>query len=117
MRVAADARNPWHPQRRSFRPIAQGSGFVHCGRGEHLDNDALLAALKTGQLSSVMLDVTDPEPLPKAHPFGVHPGVILTPHVATETNFEEGAVFCAQAIQAHLKGAAIAGLVSKDHRY
>ena len=82
-----------------------------------MDNDALLAALQTGQLSSVMLDVTDPEPLPEAHPFWVHPEVILTPHVATKTNFEEGAVFCAQAIQAHLTGAAIAGLVSKDHRY
>ena len=64
-----------------------------------------------------MLDVTDPKPLPEAHPFGVHPGVILTRHVATETNFEEGAVFCAQAIQAHLTGVAIAGLARTDHRY
>ena len=100
-----------------FSRLPKGAGLVHCGRGEHLDSDALLTALQTGQISSALLDVTKPEPLPETHPLWLHPGVILTPHVATETNFEEGAVFCAQAIQAHLKGAAIAGLVSKDHRY
>jgi glyoxylate/hydroxypyruvate reductase A len=50
-------------------------------------------------------------------PFWSHPGVILTPHVASETDFEEGAAFCAQAIQAHLKGADIPGLVGKEQRY
>ncbi len=43
--------------------------------------------------------------------------MILTPHVASETDFEEGATFCAQAIQAHLKGADIPGLVNKEKRH
>lgn len=100
-----------------FAQLPRGAGLVHCGRGEHLVKDALLAALQMGQISSAMLDVTDPELLPANHPFWSHPGVILTPHVASETDFEEGAAFCAQAIQAHLKGADIPGLVDKEQRY
>lgn len=100
-----------------FAQLPKGAALVHCGRGEHLDSDALLAALQSGQVSSAMLDVTNPEPLPKTHPFWAHPSVILTPHVASETDFEEGAVFCVQAIQAQLSRAAVPGLVSKVQRY
>ncbi len=100
-----------------FAQLPKGAGLVHCGRGEHLESDALLAALQSGQISSAMLDVTNPEPLPKTHPFWAHPSVILTPHVASETDFEEGVEFCVQAIQAHLSGSAVPGLVSKIQRY
>lgn len=100
-----------------FRHLPKGAGLVHCGRGEHLDPGALLNALQTGQLGSVMLDVTKPEPLPPSDPLWSHPKVILTPHVASETDFEEGAEFCARAIRAHLSGAPIPGLVDKQRRY
>lgn len=101
----------------TFAQMPKGAALVHCGRGAHLDHDAVLAALNSGQLSSVMLDVTDPEPLPKGHPFWSHPGIILTPHVASETDFEEGALFCVEAITAHLAGAPVPGLVNKAWRY
>lgn len=43
----------------------------------------LLGALDSpGGLSAIALDVTDPEPLPPAHPLFTHPKVILTPHIA-----------------------------------
>ncbi|WP_299665588.1 glyoxylate/hydroxypyruvate reductase A [uncultured Ruegeria sp.] len=100
-----------------FDQLPEGAGLVHCGRGEHLDPGALLEALGTGQLGSVMLDVTNPEPLPPGDPLWSHPNVILTPHVATETDFAEGAEFCARVIRAHLAGAAIPGLVDKKRRY
>ncbi|MEM7731650.1 MAG: glyoxylate/hydroxypyruvate reductase A [Pseudomonadota bacterium] len=100
-----------------FAQLPKGAGLVQCGRGEHLDQNALLSALQTGQVSAAILDVTDPEPLPENHAFWSHPGVILTPHIASETDFEEGAVFCARAIDAYLSGAAIPGLVNKDRRY
>lgn len=100
-----------------FDQLPQGAGLVHCGRGEHLDHAAFLTALQTGQIASAMLDVTDPEPLPHTHPFWSHPRVMLTPHVASETDFEEGAEFCAQAIRSHMSGAVIAGLVNKKLQY
>ena len=100
-----------------FAQLPMGTGLVHCGRGEHLDMGALLDSLQSGRISSAVLDVTNPEPLPEDHPLWTHPGVILTPHIASETDFEEGAEYCVQAIQAHLLGSDIPGLVNKELRY
>ena len=58
------------------------SFLVNVCRGETIDTDALTDALKTGKFRGVGLDVTDPEPLPNAHPLHSIRPVILTPHVA-----------------------------------
>ena len=100
-----------------FSRLPIGAELVHCGSGAHLNSDAVLASLHSGQVASAMLDVTNPEPLPDDHPFWSHPGVILTPHVASVTDFEEGAAFCARAIEAHLNRNPIPGLVRKKQRY
>ena len=42
--------------------------FVNVGRGPIVDTDALINALKTGEIDYAALDVTDPEPLPADHP-------------------------------------------------
>lgn len=60
-----------------FRP---GAVLINCGRGALLDLDAVHAALKTGRLGGVGLDVYAEEP-PPAHPIFEHPDVVLTPHV------------------------------------
>ncbi|MFZ4718564.1 MAG: NAD(P)-dependent oxidoreductase [Ilumatobacteraceae bacterium] len=62
-----------------------GSYLVNCARGALVDHDALLDALDRGQLAGAGLDVTDPEPLPVGHPLLSHPGVVVTPHVASGT--------------------------------
>lgn len=54
---------------------------VNVARGKVVDTDALLAEVSTGRLRAA-LDVTEPEPLPDAHPLWSAPGVIVTPHVA-----------------------------------
>ena len=59
--------------------------MVNAGRGEHLDADALLAALDSGQLGYATLDATPQEPLPPDHPLWRHPNVLVTPHIATRT--------------------------------
>lgn len=63
----------------------RGVYIVNCARGALIDQDALLAALHSGQVAGAGLDVTDPEPLPAAHPLLEHPNVIVTPHVASAT--------------------------------
>ncbi|MEO8685127.1 MAG: glyoxylate/hydroxypyruvate reductase A, partial [Devosia sp.] len=55
-----------------FAALPHGSQLLHVGRGPHLDQEALVTALNTGQLSAAMLDVTDPEPLPPDHPLWSH---------------------------------------------
>lgn len=56
--------------------------LVNVARGQHVDTDALVAALQAGRLRAAGLDVTDPEPLPDGHPLWDLPGVLITPHTA-----------------------------------
>ena len=63
----------------------RGVYIVNCARGALVDQEALLAALESGQVAGAGLDVTDPEPLPPGHPLLEHPNVIVTPHVASAT--------------------------------
>jgi phosphoglycerate dehydrogenase-like enzyme len=55
--------------------------LVNVARGQHVDTEALVAALEAGQLGGAALDVTDPEPLPEGHPLWAREDVIITPHV------------------------------------
>jgi D-3-phosphoglycerate dehydrogenase / 2-oxoglutarate reductase len=60
--------------------VKPGAILINCGRGGLLDPDATLAALESGRLSGVGLDVFDPEPA-LHHPLFDHPDVVLTPHL------------------------------------
>ena len=97
--------------------LPKGAALVQVGRGRHLDQDALLAALDGGQISGAWLDVTDPEPLPPAHPLWQHPKVVVTPHIACQTRPEDAALHVISAIQAEELGRPIAGLVDRRQGY
>ena len=62
--------------------LPQNAHVINVGRGEHLVDDALLAALDSGKLSGATLDVFRKEPLPPEHPFWSHPKIRITPHSA-----------------------------------
>jgi phosphoglycerate dehydrogenase-like enzyme len=79
--------------RRFFAAMKRGAYFFNVGRGGSVDQDALIAALKEGQLGGAGLDVTDPEPLPPGSPLWTLPNVILTPHVSARSDLGEAARF------------------------
>ena len=56
--------------------------LVNVARGRHVATDDLVAALAERRIGGAALDVTDPEPLPEAHPLWTLPNVIITPHTA-----------------------------------
>ncbi|MGK2852008.1 MAG: 2-hydroxyacid dehydrogenase [Candidatus Limnocylindrales bacterium] len=58
--------------------------MVNAGRGRTIDTDALVEELRTGRLRAA-LDVTDPEPLPPDHPLWTLPNVLITPHMAGDS--------------------------------
>jgi len=55
---------------------------VNVGRGRHVVDADLIAALDSGQLSHAALDALWPEPLPPESPLWLHPKVTVMPHVA-----------------------------------
>ena len=69
-----------------FNAAKRGTYFISIGRGESTVTDDLMAALKDGRVSAAGLDVTDPEPLPADHGLWSLQNVIITPHVAAETD-------------------------------
>jgi phosphoglycerate dehydrogenase-like enzyme len=66
--------------------------LVNVGRGALVDTDALVVALRGGELGGAFLDVTDPEPLPDGHPLWSDPRVLITPHTANPRTALEAAL-------------------------
>jgi phosphoglycerate dehydrogenase-like enzyme len=67
--------------RRRLDLLAEHAWVVNVARGRHVVTDDLVAALRDGSIGGAGLDVTEPEPLPDAHPLWSMPNVLLTPHV------------------------------------
>jgi D-3-phosphoglycerate dehydrogenase len=72
--------------------VRPGTILINCSRGGLVDLDAALAALESGRLGGVGLDVFDPEP-PEHHPLFDHPDVVLTPHLMGMTRRAAAATF------------------------
>ena len=102
---------------RLFARLPKGAGLVHVGRGPQLDQNALLAALDSGQISAAVIDVTDPEPLTPAHPFWHHPRILLTPHIASITQPHTAARAVIDNIKRLRAGLDPIGLVDRQRGY
>ncbi|MGW4027748.1 2-hydroxyacid dehydrogenase [Streptomyces sp. NPDC004838] len=65
--------------------MKDGALLVNVARGQVVDTKALLAEVESGRITAA-LDVTDPEPLPPAHPLWHARGVLISPHVGGSTS-------------------------------
>ena len=101
----------------TFARLPRGAGIVNAGRGGHLVEADLIAALDRGHLSGAVLDVVGEEPLPAGHPFWHHPRIILTPHVAAETHPPTAAPIIREAIRRFEAGLPIANRVDLARGY
>jgi phosphoglycerate dehydrogenase-like enzyme len=70
------------PELKLMKPTAY---FVNTSRGPLVDENALIAALKTREIAGAALDVFDVEPLPESHPFRSLDNVIATGHIGFVT--------------------------------
>jgi len=59
-----------------------GAVLINSARGGVVDEAALAAALKAGQVGGAAIDVFDAEPVPAESRFAGCPNLLLTPHVA-----------------------------------
>ena len=88
---------------RQMKPTAT---LLNCARGDVVDQEALLEALRKGDIAYAGLDVTSPEPLPADHPLLTLPNVTVLPHIgsASITTREKMALMAAQNLLAGLRG-------------
>jgi phosphoglycerate dehydrogenase-like enzyme len=56
--------------------------IINVGRGNAVDEPALVEALTQGKIAGAVLDVTAQEPLPEDHPFWTAPNLLLTFHTS-----------------------------------
>lgn len=82
-----------------FARLPRGASVINAGRGPHLVEKDLIAALSDGQLSHATLDVFHVEPLPSDHPFWSHPNVTITPHIASLIDAPTGSRIVAANIE------------------
>lgn len=100
-----------------FAQLPMGAGLVHVGRGPQLVDVDLLAALDAGQIGDAILDVTDPEPLPAAHPFWSHARIALTPHIASMTHPLSAARVVLDNLRRFERSEPMVGLVDRVRGY
>jgi phosphoglycerate dehydrogenase-like enzyme len=62
--------------------VKRGAWLINIGRGQLVDDDALIEALRDGRLGGAALDVFRREPLPPDSPYWDLPNVIVTPHLS-----------------------------------
>jgi glyoxylate/hydroxypyruvate reductase len=103
--------------RQLFDLLPHGTALVNVGRGGHLVQEDLLHALDEGRISFAILDVCEPEPLPRDHPFWAHPRVVLTPHIASMTRPESAVDVVLDNIWRHREGLPMVGLVDRGRGY
>jgi D-3-phosphoglycerate dehydrogenase len=70
---------------KSFAKMKPGVLILNCARGEVVNTNDMVAALKSGQVGGYGTDVLDHEPPAADHPLLKLPNVVCTPHVASRT--------------------------------
>ncbi len=65
-----------------FAAMKSSAWLINVARGSLVDQDALITALESKSIGGAVLDVTDPEPLPKEHPLWDAPNCIITMHLS-----------------------------------
>jgi D-2-hydroxyacid dehydrogenase (NADP+) len=101
---------------RAMRPAAY---LYNVGRGASVDPDALIQALRNGEIAGAGLDVTDPEPLPADSPLWTMPNVILSHHTSGHSPFNADritAIFAANLAR-YLAGEPLQNQINPERGY
>lgn len=90
--------------------------LINLSRGGLVDEEAMVAALRSGGLRGVGLDVFAQEPLPDHHPLWDLPNVLLTPHVSAVTPhfWRRQADLILENFRRYLVGETLLNLVDKE---
>jgi D-3-phosphoglycerate dehydrogenase len=71
--------------RKEFAMMKNGARIINCARGEIIDEEALIEAIKGGKIAGAAIDVFEKEPLPHNSELLKLNNVIATPHLGAST--------------------------------
>jgi phosphoglycerate dehydrogenase-like enzyme len=102
-----------------FASMKRTSVVINVGRGPVINEEAMIAALSSGQIRGAALDVFDHEPLPAGHPFYKLENVLLSPHCADHTPdwLDNAMKFFIEQFERFLKGEPLLNVVDKKLGY
>ncbi|WP_420606100.1 D-2-hydroxyacid dehydrogenase [Novosphingopyxis sp.] len=103
-----------------FAAMKTGALLCNIARGEIIDQDAMIAALKGGRLGGAYLDVTDPEPLPDDHPLWDAPNTLFSMHLSgrsTQKMFSRAGVLFLENLERYRAGRDMKNVVDLDLGY
>jgi phosphoglycerate dehydrogenase-like enzyme len=106
--------------REQFEILSKKKTFVsNIARGEHIDTDALIDALREGKIRGAALDVTDPEPLPDNHPLFTAPNIFITSHMSWQTPklFPRIQDIAERNLMSLSKGEPLINVMNREHHY
>ena len=66
---------------KEFSAMKPTAFYISVGRGDTVDEEALIEALRTGKIAGAAMDVFSTEPLPQESPLWDMKNVIMTPHI------------------------------------
>lgn len=97
--------------------LPEGAALINLGRGQHVVDDDLIAALDSGRLSAATLDVFRTEPLPADDRFWRHPKITLMPHTARASRPANAVPQVAENVRRLRAGEALLNPVDRDAGY
>ena len=97
--------------------MPKGSSIINFARGAIINQDDLLTALDTTQISHAVLDVFEQEPLPSSSQLWQHGDITVLPHISAPTNINTTCGIVAKNISAYRETGQLPQCVDKDRGY
>jgi phosphoglycerate dehydrogenase-like enzyme len=103
----------------AFGAMRRNSVFVNVARGSLVDEEALVAALRSGHLRAAAIDVTREEPLPPDHALWDAPNLVISPHssASAERYLERVGELFYDNLARYVDGRELLNVVDLTHGY
>lgn len=101
----------------TFAMLPKGAAVINIGRGQHVVDEDLIAALDSGHLAAATLDVYRTEPLPTDHSFWTHPDITMMPHTARKSRPDHVAPQIAENVRRLRAGEPLLQIVNREAGY
>lgn len=101
----------------AFAAMPRGGYLINIARGGHVIEGDLMAAVASRHLAGAALDVQQQEPLPAESPLWNVPGILVTPHIASQPSTEAVAEQFVAGLRCLLRGEPLPNLIDRERGY